>query len=143
LDRTDREAGIITTLPTTSQSALEFWRHDVDASEDLWESTISPIRRWVTVKLSSPNEKTWSELSVVVEKQRLSSPDRQFNSSGAAYQFFGNRLPSTTGAAQLTADDDRWLSLGRDPAMESRLLKHICELAGLAALAPDKRPNEL
>jgi len=61
----------------------------------------------------------------VVHKERLSSPDRQFNSSGAAYQYFGDSLPSTTGLARISEKDDRWLDCGRDPAMEDYLLRAI------------------
>jgi len=78
LDRVDRRAGIITTIPETSQSLVEFWRHDVDTWPDLWEATLNPIRRWVEVIVSRREESRWSELAIVVHKERLSSPDRQF-----------------------------------------------------------------
>ena len=74
----------------------------------------------------------WTQLEVAVHKQRFSSPDRQFNSTGAAYQYFGDSLPATTGEPRVTAADDRWLDLGRDPAMEDRLLQAILERAHLA-----------
>jgi len=57
----------------------------------------------------------------------LSSLDRQFNSTGAAYQFFGDSLPSTTGRYRVTESDDRWLDRGRDPAMEDRLIRDIAK----------------
>ena len=140
LDRVDRRAGVITTLPETSQSVFEFWRHDVDSRSDLAESTLNSIRRWAAVSVSPSDDGTWTELSVVVHKERLSSPDRQFNSTGAAYQYFGDSLPSTTGIVQLTAEHDRWLDLGRDPAMEARLLERIRRRAGLQkAVASDVR----
>ena len=62
---------------------------------------------------------------MVVHKERLSSLDRQFNSTGAAYQYFGESLPSTTGQSKVTAKDDRWIDCGRDPAMEDYLLRRI------------------
>ena len=131
LDRVDRRAGIITTIPETSQSLVEFWRHDVDTWPDLWEATLNPIRRWVEVIVSRREESRWSELAIVVHKERLSSPDRQFNSTGAAYQYFGGNLPSTAGAVEVTPEEDVWLDLGRDPAMEECLLNAIIESAGL------------
>lgn len=131
LDRVDRHTGVVTTMPETSQQFFEFWRHDVDTREDLWESTLNLIRRRVRVSLNRADDARSAELNVVVFKERLSSPDRQFNSTGAAFRFFGERLPSTTGAAKVTADDDRWLELGRDPAMEDYLLRSILERAGM------------
>ena len=142
LDRVDRRGGIITTMPETSQSLVEFWRHDVDTWADLLEATLNPVRRWVEVTLTRGDDDTSVELAVSVHKERLSSPDRQFNSTGAAYQYFGGNLPSTSGAVNVTPEDDRWLDLGRDPAMEARLLDAILERAGLAT-KPDgpARPN--
>ena len=130
LDRVDRRAGAVTTMPLTSQHLFEFWRHDVDTGPDLWESTLNPLRRWVEVTVARGDDKSWTELTVAVHKERLSSPDRQFNSTGAAYQFFGDNLPSTEGIMRVTAEDDMWLDQGRDPAMEDYLLRDILERAG-------------
>lgn len=130
LDRVDRRARSITTMPLTSQHIFEFWRHDVDTGPDLWESTLNPIRRWVEVTVARADDKTWMELAVVVHKERLSSPDRQFNNTGAAYQYFSDSLPSTEGIIRVTAEDDMWLDQGRDPAMEDYLLRAIFERVG-------------
>ncbi len=130
LDRVDRHTGVVTTMPETSQQFFEFWRHDVDTREDLWESTLNLIRRRVRVNMVRADDGRSAELDVAVFRERLSSPDRQFNSTGSAFRFFGERLPSTTGAAKVTAADDRWLELGRDPAMEDYLLRSILERAG-------------
>ena len=129
LDRVDRRTGVISTMPTASQHFFEFWRHDVDTREDFWEATLNPMRRWAEVSVTCGPDNTWQELAVVVHKERLSSPDRQFNSTGAAYEYFGDDLPSTTGPVEVTAEDDRWLDLGRDPAMEDYLLRAIFERA--------------
>lgn len=125
LDRVDRTAGTITTLPTTSQHFTEFWRRDVRTFRDLVESTINPIRRWVEVRFTSDSESRWTGVEVLVHKERLSSPDRQFNSTAAAFAFFGSSLPSTTGAEQVLPAEDQWLDLGRDPALEAYLLGEI------------------
>ncbi len=130
LDRVDRRAGNITTMPLTSQQLFEFWRHDVDTGPDLWESTLNPIRRWVEVTVARADDKSWTQLAVVVHKERLSSPDRQFNNTGAAYQYFGKSLPSTIGVSRVPAEDDTWVDQGRDPAMEDYLLRAILERAG-------------
>ena len=71
------------------------------------------------------------ELAIVVRKQRLSAPDRQFNNSGAAYEFFGDNLPSTTGHLRVTAADEQWIDCGRDHATEDYLLRLILESAGM------------
>lgn len=131
IDRVDRRAGVITTMPVTSQHFFEFWRHDVQTRRDAWEATLNPIRRWVEVTVQQTEDRQWTSLAVVVHKERLSSPDRQFNTSGAVYQYFGDTLPSTTGLERVTAEHTQWLDQGRDPAMEEYLLRDIAKRAGL------------
>ena len=133
LDRVDRPSGVISTLPEGSQHYFEFWRRDVNTREDFWEATLNPLRRRAEVTVTRSDDGRWSEVSVAVYKQRLSAPDRQFNSTGAAYQYFGESLPSTTGAASVTAAQDRWIDQGRDPAMEELLLHEILRDAPDAA----------
>lgn len=135
LDRVDRGAGIVTTFPETTQHFFEVWRHDVNTAPDFWESSLNPMRRWVEVRVARGDDERWREIAVNVHKERLSSPDRQFNSSGAAFQFFGDTLPSTTGKARVTAEDDRWLDRGRDSAMEEYLLRAILDRAGVSTPA--------
>lgn len=129
LDRVDREAGIVTTLPESSQHFFEVWRRDVNTRADFWEATFNPIRRWVEVQMTGTEGS--GEIAVTVHKERLSSLDRQFNNTGAAYQYFGENLPSTTGKEKVTADDDRWVDRGRDPAMEQYFLAAILKRAGV------------
>ncbi len=130
LDRVDRNAGVISTLPEVSQQLFEFWRHDVDTPKDLWESAFNPIRRRVDMTMQSNQDQPGlMKLEVVVTKQRISSLDRQFNSTIAAYQYFGNDLPATTGQQQTTQVDEKWIDLGRDPAMEDYLLRQILHRA--------------
>ncbi len=131
IDRTDWREGIITTLPETSRSVFEFWRRDVQTDDDLWESTVNPIRRWIEVRVVPDGSGLWRELTLIVHKQRLSSLDRQFNSTGAAYQYFGSSLPSTTGQASISPDDEQWIDIGNDPALAERLLTVIWQDAGL------------
>ncbi len=133
LDRIDRNDGIITTLPEPSQHITEPWRSDVHTWRDLMESTINPIRRWVEVQFHKAESGEWSSIEVIVHKERLSSPDRQFNNTGAAYAFFGYSLPSTTGLAKITPEHDAWVALGRDATTESFILSEIVERAGQVA----------
>lgn len=131
LDRVDRAAGVITTSPMSSQHFFEFWRHDVDTFHDWVDATINPLRRRVTVTLASEGAEQPATLTVEVRKERLSAPDRQFNSPGAAYEFFGSRLPSTTGKPKISASDETWVDAGRDPDMEAWLLRSMLARAEL------------
>lgn len=130
LDRVDRRAGVVTTMPMISQHLLEVWRHDVDTWPDLWESTLNSMRRWVEARVSRGVDNVWLKLTILVHKERLSTPDRQFNSTGAAYQYFGDSLPTTSGETGVAANETVWLDEGRDSAMEEYLLRAILERAG-------------
>lgn len=145
LDQVDRRGGVITTRPELSRHFFEFWRRDARTFSDKLEASINPIRRWIEVRFDASGETGETALAVVVHKQRLSSPDRMFNSSGAAYQFFSETLPSTTGAPRVTAADERWLDLGRDAALEDYFLRKFEKLASAAgapaaAQAPPAEP---
>ncbi len=130
LDRVDREAGIVTTMPEISQQFFEVWRHDVNTQADFWESSLNPIRRWVEVNVSATDGNA-NQITVIVHKERLSSLDRQFNNTGAAYKYFGANLPSTQGKEKVTAEDDHWIDRGRDPAMEEYFLAAILKRASV------------
>lgn len=136
IDRVDRRAGVVTTFPVGSQHFFEFWRHDVDTREDFWEATLNPIRRWVEVNVKQSSAGEWEELSFTVRTQRLSARDRQFNRTGAAYQFFGYNFPATTGEPDIGPNDVRWMNLGRDPAMEEYLLDAFVDRTGMS-VSPD------
>ena len=136
IDRVDRRAGVITTWPCTSQQVFEFWRNDVCTTADQWEATINPIRRWIEVRFTKGDAGKWRSLSVIAHKERFSSPDRQFNSTGAAYQVFGNQLPVAGGVDDVSADDDRWIDVGRDAVMERCIAQRIMDRAGLTDAVP-------
>lgn len=136
LDRVDRPAGVVTTMPVMSQHFFEFWRHDVDTRPDLWEATINPIRRRVEISLDRDEAGDWRKLVVAVHKERFYAPDRQFNSTGSAYEFFDEQLPSMTGRVRSTTESEQWIDLGRDPAMEDYLLRSIFDRAASEAASP-------
>jgi hypothetical protein len=135
LDRVDRAAGVITTFPVGSEHFFEFWRHDVDTRPDFVESTLNPIRRRVEVSVAAADDGQWHQLSFAVHKERLTAPDRQFNSSGAVYQFFNQTLPTTAGERAGGDPGEVWIDLGRDPAMEERLLARTLARAGMTAVS--------
>lgn len=136
LDRVDRRSGTITTFPVTSQSVLEFWRHDVDTPFDLMESTMRTVRRTATVQIDRRQADAEADIAVTVRRETFATPERQFNSSGSALRLFGEDLPGVAGEPSLSRADDYWISDGRDAAMETRLLSQILAYdTGAVALA--------
>jgi len=125
IDRKDLRAGLITTFPQTSQHFLEFWRHDVDTPYDLAESSVSTVRRSVTIQISKPQDEGEYTIDVAVNKERLHAVERQINSTAAALRVFSADLPTTAGRKFDPATDMTWTPEGRDAAMEKRLLEVI------------------
>lgn len=135
LDRVDRRGGVITTHPVTSQSLFEFWRHDVDTSFDLMESTLRAVRRRATVQITSGPDEAATRLEVTVQRSTLASPERQYNGSSSALRVFGATLPGVRGEPYLSREDNYWIDDGRDGAMERRLLERIIKRAGISETA--------
>lgn len=125
IDRKDMRTGVITTFPQTSQSFLEFWRHDVDTPYDLAESTMRTVRRSVTIEISKPPGNSEYALEVTVNKQRLQAVERQINNAAAALRIFSADLPTIAGKKFDPATDTIWTPVGRDGAMERRFVNLV------------------
>jgi Holliday junction resolvase-like predicted endonuclease len=140
LDRVDRRAGVITTAPQTSQHAFEFWRKDVATAHDYLEATMRTVRRSVEVQVNREDEQIAHEggaatVTVIVRRETIASPERQFNSSIVAIRMFGNELPRADTGERITDEDTYWIDAGRDLAMERYLLERITRRAGVANTA--------
>lgn len=141
LDRVNRRAGIITTFPVTSQQFFEFWRHDVDSGYDFAEASLHTVRRRAAVEMQSDDaEPLTVSVYVTVNVERLSAPERQFNNSAMALRYFGEEVPGVGGQKQLRRQDDYWIPLGRDPAMERYLLRKVIDHGVYVALAEPAAP---
>lgn len=121
-DRQDRAAGIITTDPVTCMQWHEPWRQDVADNYSLAMSSLHTVRRQVTVRFS--NADPWT-VEVQVDVYLLSAPDYQVTTASAGIRSFSGDLPTISGDVVLGQDVRRWVSLGRDAAMEARLLDRI------------------
>lgn len=127
IDRKDLRAGLITTFPQTSQTFLEFWRHDVDTPYDLAESAMRTVRRSVTMQISEPQDGSEYSLDVTVHKEYRHATERQINNAAAALRIFSDDLPTAVGRKFDPATDITWTPAGRDGAMERRLVKLVLE----------------
>ncbi len=127
IDRKDLRAGLITTFPQTSQTFVEFWRHDVDTPYDLAESAMRTIRRSVTIQISKPPGNSEYALDVTVNKEHRHAVERQMNNAAAVLRIFSADLPTTAGRKFDPATDTIWTPVGRDGAMERRLVNLVLE----------------
>ncbi len=127
IDRKDRQAGVITTFPETSQNWFEFWRHDVATSYDWAEASLQTTRRWVQVQIKPAHDGHESTVDVQVHKERFHTPERQVTNAAAALQIYGSRVPLTTGRRFKPETDNEWTDQGRDGVMEHVLLTRILD----------------
>jgi hypothetical protein len=122
LNQDSARSGLITTFPTGSQHFFEFWRHDVATAADFWEATFNKIRRRARVMIVTDTDEP--KIKVVVRKERFSAPQRQFNDSVSVLRLF--QRAAVSDRRQATTDQaSEWIDMGRDPALESRLLSEI------------------
>jgi len=130
-DRQDRLAGLITTHPATVPNWFEFWRSDMPANRfGFAEANLATIRRVAKVTLEPPQPGGERKLTVQVELQRLSTPERQATSAAAGLQIFSSKLPTYTGQMAKKEQVERWIPLGRDAQLEETLLEHILAYYG-------------
>lgn len=122
--RQDRAAGIIATLPTTSQHFSEFWRQDVAEPYGFAHASLHTTQRKATVRFVREGDTDAWSLEVQVDVYRLSTPESQVTSSSSAIQGFSGVLPTTEGEI---ARNRRWVHLGRDEMMERRILNRILD----------------
>jgi hypothetical protein len=116
--------GRIDTAPLTGATVLEPHRLDSVGSFNRWESTFQSIRRRATVRVM-PDANGYL-LEVIVEKEIEDLPKPEKATVGPA--SFGSELtlPSRRLDQVLrTRSSPRWILLGRDPALEQRMLADI------------------
>jgi len=129
LERVDRDAGLIVSQPSIGQQWFEFWRSDSIGGYQLFESSIHSIRRIVTVSVE-PEEATTDaggqyRVTVQVDKERYSAPERQVTTASGALVIYSEHLPTTEGVLASKVRGEHWIPLGRDALFEKYLLEKI------------------
>ena len=132
LDRQDRRAGLVTTLPLTGMHFSEPWRKDAPRLIDVRESTIQTIYRTgrVTVRPAEPGaEKYAAQVEVFLERSNRPAP--LVTSTSDAYRMFrvgGEDERGRSGAAS-AGEEGVTTELGNDRALEAKLSADIAKAA--------------
>jgi len=151
IDRTDRRAGVITTLPLTGQQWWEFWRGDAATRRDLAESTIQTIYREAKVTILPQAEDSDAyRVNVEVQATRADRPSVQVSSTSDAFKLYviGSEtsvLKEDFGARPGRGEESTLDPLGRDTALEQELEAEIAAAARrrrakLGSAEPASRP---
>ena len=116
--------GRIETVPLDGATVLEPHRHDSVGSFNRWESTFQSIRRRATVRVI-PDANGYL-VEVIVEKELEDLPRPERSTAGAASFRSDISLPSPRlEPISRVRQSPCWLPLGRDPALEQRMLAEI------------------
>ncbi len=131
LDRRDYRLGIITTRPLFAPTIFEPWHSRHASAATTFESTFNDQRRLVRVSLppAQPADDNTTEpamadtyqLIVEVQIERRQHGLQRLEGSTDAGQLVG----SMRRTEQADTDSDHWRPMGRDVALEERLLQQI------------------
>jgi hypothetical protein len=124
--------GLIETAYRSGATLLEPHRHDSVGWFNLWESTFQTIRRRAIVHVIPEGDGYLIEVEVQKELEDLRRPEQ--GTANAATFDDDSSLPSyRTAPVSHTQSSPCWISLGRDTALEQRMLADIhARLAGAA-----------
>jgi hypothetical protein len=116
--------GFIETAPQVGATWLEPHRRDSVGNFNRWESTLQTIRRRALVRVI-PDAAGYL-VEVIVEKELEDLPKPEHATAGAATFRNDSSLPSRRlEQVNHTRSSPRWISLGRDPLLEQRILCDI------------------
>jgi len=128
--------GRIETAPQGGATILEPHRHDSVGRFNRWESTFQTIRRRAIVRVIPEAAGYQIEIAVHKELEDLPRPERA--TAGAASLRHDGSLPTNrVEPVSRILESARWLPLGRDLALEQRMLADLqARLGGATTVQP-------
>jgi len=121
-----RTEGYLRTFPEIGATVLEPWRGDSVGAGERIESTLQSIRRRAEVRVipaTGGEQGYWVDLAVFKELEDVVRPE--YATAGAATLRYDNsltRVVNPENQQQITAG---WIPLGRDAALEQRMLAQL------------------
>ncbi len=129
--------GKLDTRPKIGATLLEPWHRDSADQYSRLEATLQTIRRRAEVQVSPREGGYWVSVLVFKELEDLAAPTGATTSSATFRNDSTlNRVESPIGEAEVHAG---WISLGRDTALEQRIVEEIGARFGVvpAATVPE------
>lgn len=149
IDRADRRFGVVTSRPMTASSLIEPWYADNTTFDQVLDSSINHHRRTVRVELEpatddqgdasagqampiQPGVRTDYLLRVEVYVDRRHVAERQLNTAAVTGVGFAQNTGRTRSlATERGLQTEFWRPIGRDAALEQRLVRAIVQRATL------------
>jgi hypothetical protein len=124
--------GRIDTWPKPGATALEPWHRDSAGGYERLESTLQSIRRFARIRVMPDQSGAWVEVVVFKELEAVAEPVR--SSAGAATFRSDTSLSRVVNPVGAQEMHEGWIPLGRDPALEQRMLTDLLARTGACAV---------
>ncbi|NLE39114.1 MAG: hypothetical protein GX621_13915 [Pirellulaceae bacterium] len=116
------EVGRLDTVPLVGATLLEPWRHDSANFDERLEATLQTIRRQAVVHVSRVQQGYLVE--VLVYKQLEVAKPMQATGDTSLLRYDGSLTRIENPIAEQPLDEG-WIPMGRDTALEQRILGHL------------------
>lgn len=124
--------GQVETFPRVGATILEPWRHDSANTYERIESTVQSIRRLAVVRVF-PDEAGYKvEVAVYKELEDVIKPEH--SSAGAATFRYDDSLNRVVNPVVETPVNAGWIPMGRDMALEQRIIAQILSRTGTVCM---------
>lgn len=130
--------GRLETRPKIAATWLEPWHRDSVDRYSRLEATFQTVRRRAEIRVSPRDGGYWISVQVFKELEDLAMPSGA-TASTATFRNDGslNRVESPIGEMQAHAG---WIPLGRDTALEQRIVEEIGGRFGVVVPSPNPSP---
>ena len=115
--------GRLDTFPEVGSTLLEPWRHDSANAYEKLESTLQSIRRRAAVRVMPAEHGYKVSVAVFKELENLAPPERA-TAGGATFRYDGS-LNRVVDPIHQQPVEEGWIPMGRDLALEQRMLGQI------------------
>jgi hypothetical protein len=125
LEKADTDQGYLSTKPLRGGQFFEVWRHDNASASAGREASIQSIQRTAQINITENGASV--TVACNVDVRRLSLPENDYITQSRSAAMFTSssasrqRLEIAEDQAQYT----EWIDLGRDAALENRILQLI------------------
>ena len=123
--------GTIETFPEVGSSLLEPWRGDSANSYERLESTLQSIRRHALVRVIPTNGGLLLDVNVTKELEDVARP--AYSTAGAATLRDDTSIQRYREPVGGQAPNVGWIPIGRDLALEQRIIGQVLERLGAPA----------
>lgn len=130
--------GRLETFPEVGATLFEPWRKDAADGYERTEGTLQSIRRRAVVKVDAAPGGFLVEFQVFKELEDVARPE--YATAGAATMRYESSLNRVVNPVGDQPAERGWIALGRDPALEQRMLEDLQWRVG-TLIPPSRMPG--